>query len=387
MANGYCPALLRHINDVAEGNAPGKKAHISGFMRMLFCCQNSSVSPVNDGNEADGHVKTLTVKYRQRPVASHVTDEDTCELNRIPTYSEWNLPSLLYRQTSFFLADSEIQKYCNDASRAASLGGGATGFMKEHFDIYIEHVNILMKAINTALVTEMATQFGDNVTTGSSAGKVININRAGHDLTLNDGVIELMNDLRENENCDDVCMVGGGIISAYDAARPTIGLSQAGVDGGRLAWPGVFFDKDTQTIWGQDSFGVFAKGSVKFLGRNRYAGNFGGAKGQSIFLTIPFPVGEFAGCVDFLQCLRDLRVDVQMRYIDCPTEIDVQGVPTTVNRGWQVILSKYFNLWVQPTTAYDATDPLEGTNGTLKYFAMNDCKDCDDTVGAYAYEG
>lgn len=387
MANGYCPALLRHINDVAEGNAPGKKAHVSGFLRMLFCCQNSSVSPVNDGNNANGHVQGLTVKYRQRPVAAHVTDEDNCELNRIPAYSEWSLPTLLYRQTSFFVSDAEIQKYCADASASASIGAAATGFMREHFDVYIEHVNILMKQINEALVTEMATQFGDNVTTGSNTGKVININRQGNDLTLNDGIIELLNDLRENENCDDVCVVGGGIISAYDIARPTIGLSQAGVDGSKLSWPGVFFDKATQTIWGQDAFGVFAKGSVKFIGRNRYAGPFGGAKGNSIFLTVPFPVGEFAGCTDFLECLRDLRVDVQMRYIDCPTEIEVNGTPTTVNRGWQVILSKYFNMWVQPTNAYASTDPLEGTNGTLLYYAMNECRDCDDSTGAYAYTG
>lgn len=387
MANGYCPALLRHINDVAEGNAPGKKAHTSGFLRMLFCCQNSSVSPVNDGNQASGHVTGLTVKYRQRPTASHVDDEDNCEINRIPAYSEWNIPNLLFRKTSFFLSDDEIQKYCDDASRTASIGAPATGFMKEHYDLFIEHVNILMSQINSALVSLMSTQWGDNVTIGSNAGKVININRSGADLTLNDGIVELLNDLRENEICDDVCVVGGGIIAAYDMVKAAQGLTQAGFDQSRLSLPSVFFDKATQSLWGQDAFGVFAKGSVKFIGRNRYAGNFGGAKGNSIFMTVPFPVEQFSGCTDFLECLRDLRFDVQMRYIDCPTEIDVNGVPTTVNRGWQVIISKHFNMWVQPTNAYAATDPLENTNGTMLYYATNDCVDCGDSGGAYAYGG
>lgn len=47
MATGFCPSVLLHINEVAEGNAPGRKLHIAGFLASLFCCQNSTVNPVN----------------------------------------------------------------------------------------------------------------------------------------------------------------------------------------------------------------------------------------------------------------------------------------------------------------------------------------------------
>jgi hypothetical protein len=74
---------------------------------------------------------------------------------------------------------------------------------------------------------------------------------------------------------------------------------------------------------------------------------------------------------------------MQLKYIDCPTTIDVGGAPQTVDRGWQVILSKYYTLWTQPDNAFDSGDPLEGTNGTLKYFVSNTNYD----GGAYAYPG
>ena len=53
MANGYCPALLRSIESIAGENAPSRKLHVAGFLAMTFCCQNSSVSPINDGFSAD----------------------------------------------------------------------------------------------------------------------------------------------------------------------------------------------------------------------------------------------------------------------------------------------------------------------------------------------
>jgi hypothetical protein len=389
MANGYCPALLRHIDQIAETNSPTLKLHVAGFLKSLFLAQNSTVSPVNDGLQPNGHKKTLTVKYRKRPTSDVVTDTDDCEIDRIPAYSEWSLPSLLFRKTSFFITDEEIKKYCDEASRAASMGAGASTFMQEHFGVYLEHANILMKEINKALVSQMATQFGENITIGSDAGKVINIDINGQNLRLNDGIIELLNDLRENEMSDQTYMVGGGIMASYDAVRLAQGLTDKGVDASRLAFPQFFYDKASQTEWGQDAFAIFSRGSVKLLTYNKYVGGFAGAKGNSIFGTVPFPVQDFSQNPDAMlmaQVLRDLRLDFQMRYIDCPTEIDVAGTPTTVNRGWQIILSKEFGLWVQPKTAFDTGDELENTNGTLLYYATNVCKECDDS-GAYAYGG
>jgi hypothetical protein len=370
MANGYCPALLAHIQDVAEGNAPGKKIHTSGFTKMLFCCQNSTVSPVNDGY-AGGQQRTLTIKYRQRPLLTSVTDVDDCSIDRIPGYAEWSLPALLFRKTSFFLSDDEISKYCADSAASASVGGqGPTGFMREHYELWVEHANILMRAINLALVTAMATQFGENVNTGLTTARTINIPPTGMNWNLTAGMIQFLADLRDNEICDEPCIVGGGLLSNWDMARVMECCNQAGVDPSRLGVPPLWYDKDTQTAWGANQFGVFAKGSVKMISRDRYVGNYAGQKGNSVFFNTPFPVNEFVGC-DPIQCLNDLSFDVQMRYIDCPTDIDVAGVPTTVNRGWQVILSKTFGLWVQPTTAYAAGDPLQDTNGTLRYVVTN----------------
>lgn len=365
MAQGFCPDLLYHINEIAGENAPGRKMHVAGFLAALLCCQNSSVSPLNDAYDG-GHNRPLRVKYSRRPTLDDVQDEANCDINSQPVYEEWMLPNLIHRSHSFHIPDNMVRQYCIDASRMRATGAPPTQVMQEIYDRIIEAANIVLRAVNVATVTAMATEFGVNTTTGSDGGKLINIPRNGNDFVLDNGVIDMMQDLQENEFCGDPCIVGGGLYAAYDKARMIACCNAAGLDLSRTGVPNFFFDKDTQSIWGANTIGVFAPGSVKFVSQNKYVGPaFAGQRGLSWFTTLPFPVNEF-GCPD--ECLRDLRFDMQIRYNDCAIPLDGGG---TLQPGWQVIISKDFNLWVQPTDAYNSGDPLEGTNGTLKYFVTN----------------
>lgn len=371
MANGlgFCPAIMYHIEQIAESNAPARKMHVAGFLAMLFCCQNSSVSPISD-NYQGGHQKALTITYRRRPVLTDVQSEDNCDINTQPGRLEWTVPALTHKQYSFHISDDLIRQYCIDASAMRNTGAPPTQVMQEVYDLIVEGANILLKAINQSLVIAMATEFGVNTTTGSSTGKVININRNGNDFALDDGIVEMMTDIQENEICGTPCYVGGGNFNAYTKAHALACCNQAGLNLNQADIPPFFFDKDTQTIWGQNTVGAFAPGSVKFISRNRYVGPFAGQRGISFFTTLPLPVQEF-GCAD--DCLRDLVLDMQLRYNDCPVD--------DLDRGMQVILSKQFALWAQPDTAFSATDELFGTNGTLKYFVSNTTY----SGGAYAY--
>lgn len=372
---GFCPAILYHIDQIADQNAPGKKMHVAGFLAMLFCCQNSTVSPLND-QYSGGHQRGLTVSYRRRPILADVQTESTCDINAQPTKLEWNVPVLSHRQYGFHIADDLIRRYCEDASDMKNTGSPSTRVMAEVFDLIVEGANIVMKSINVALVTAMATEFGVNTTTGSSTGKVININRNGNDYSLDDGIVEIMSDIQHNEICGTPCIVGGGLFNSfYNHAKVITCCNQAGLNIGEAGIPPFYFDKDTQTIWGQDTIGMFAPGSVKFISRNKYVGSWAGQRGLSFFTTLPLPVNEF-GCAD--DCLRDLVLDMQLRYNDCAVD-DGQG--GTIEPGMHVMLSKDFALWAQPDNAFQEGDELEGTNGMLKYFITN----TSYTGGAYAY--
>lgn len=371
MATGFCPALLLDINDVAGSNAPGRKLQIAGFLSALFCCQNSLANVIQSGTEG-GHRRTLTVKYRPRPLTSIVQSEDDCDINAQPAYSEWNVPALSHKQVSFFLPDETVRQYCIDASRLRdSPGSPRTSIMDEVYGLILEYANTLMKAVNQDLVAQMGTEFGENASNGDDGGTLINFNSSpGSNYILTNGIIQMMRDIQENEFCGQPCLVGGGLWSAQWMAHAITCCNQAGINFGEAPLPKLFFDKDTQNIWGANSAGLFAPGSVKFISWDKYANPaFAGQRGQSFFTNFAMPVNEFGCNLD--DCLRDLRIDMQLKYIDCPQSVTINGVSTPVGRGWQVILSKDYALWVQPTTGYQAGDSLADTNGTIKYFASN----------------
>lgn len=377
MALGFCPSLLLDINDVAGSNAPERKLQIAGFLSMLFCCQDSLSNVVNSPYDG-GHKRSATVKYFQRPLVSSVQSEDDCDINAVPAYAEWTLPSVSHKQVSFFIADETVRQYCQDASAMKTLG--RTRVMDEVYGKFLAYANTLMKAINQDLVAQMATEFGENASNGDDGGTLINFNTNGDSNILTNGMIQMQRDIQENEFCGVPCLVGGGLWSAQNMQQAAACCNAAGIDMSKFGLPNFYFDKDTQTIWGANSAGLFAPGSVKFISFDKYVGEaWTGLKGSSLFMNIAFPVNEFGCNLD--SCLADLHFDVQIKYKDCPDSLStVNGTPTALGRGWQVIISKDYGLWVQPTTGYAAGDSLADTNGTIKYFASN----TSYTGGAYS---
>lgn len=378
--NGHnlCPYVLYNIEQVADGNAPGRKIQPSGFLQMLMCCQQSNASILNDAYDG-GHTKPTQISYMKRPLTSIVQAEDDCDINAEPTYDEFTAPGTTHRQVAFFLPDSLVYQYCIDVSNMRTIGAPATRVMDEVYKMFVMYANTLLGAIDQVLVTAMATQFGINISTGSSLS-YLNINQDGDKMLLNNGMIQIMRDLQENEICEPVCMVGGGLWSGYDMAQIALCCNAAGVDLSRFQLPTFYFDKNTQTIWGPNQVGVFAPGSTKFISRLKYEKEaFSGLKGGSMFTTLQFPVAEF-NCNP--ECLNDLIFDAQFKYIDCPGTYTVNGTPTSLGRGWLVILSKDFILFAEPTDLWDAADPMFGTNGTWKYVIGNSTY-TGGTYGAY----
>lgn len=358
MPTGFCPALLRHINDIAGDNAPGRKLHIAGFTQMAMCCQNSSVNPINDGQEG-GQTRPLTVKYKVRPLISAVQTDASCDNDVTPGYEEWTLPSWDYRQLSFHIADNTMRQYCMDAINPRRIG--STSVMNEVYETILETANAVLGSVNRALVVKAATEFGVNAATGAYGGSVININENGAAFIITNGVPQMLTELEINQICGDPCIVGSGVWQNFVNTRRAgmAGLNAGGLNQGAGTLPRFFYDPNTAAIWGANAIGVFAPGSVKLLEADQYVGQWAGERGGSTFFNFTLPTDQFA-CVP--EC-QDMSFDVHLRYLPC--------AENGLQPGWQGIVSKKFALWVQPDNAYAVGDPLYGTNGTLKYWIDN----------------
>lgn len=363
MANGYCLPLLNHIEQVLNYN-PAKKLAPLGFTQAVLSQMDDSVTQAVNAQFESGHTRTNTVKYRKRTLISEVSDTASCDTAFTPAYDEFNIGTPNYNQISFVVPNSLIRQYCKDASQMTKLG--ETQVMREVYEIFVEKANTLLRVINSNLVTSMSTKFGKNLVTGSNAASQLSFSLGKNG--MDDAFVRLMTDMRENEFCEGVTLVGNGPFANIDLIKKWFAASGAdnGINKAQMVndMPSVFFDKDTRAIWGDNQIGLFEKGSMALLAYDQYVGDFATRLANSEYFTMELPVNEYS-CPQ--QYLDRLRFDVQIREIDCPITMNINGVSTTVKEGVQVILSKTYGLFVRPDNLYDDLDPLDGTNGTLRY--------------------
>jgi hypothetical protein len=371
MANGYVQPILKHIAAMTGLN-PALKLSPLGFLQMILSRMDDSAKWSE--HYKDGHETSLKVKFRRRPLVSEVRDtESNCDVASNPSYEEFTVPGLVHREVSFHLTSSQIRQYTTDASNYVKLNvadGRAllereTSVMKEVYSLFMEYGAVLLQAINQAVVTQMATQFGTNIVTGLNTARALTFDVGS--VAMAGALVQLMTDWRENEMSDDVAMVGSGPFANLDLLKRFYSNmpNDQGINMSALSnnLNKVWFDKDTRAIWGDNNIGVFAKGSVHLLTRNMYEGNFAGHLANSSYFTMGLPVNELTVPQPFLD---RLLFDVQIQEVDCPREVLINGVPTTVKEGVIVFLKKKFSLFTLPEM-YQEDDPLYGQNGTLRY--------------------
>lgn len=373
MPNGFCPALLMHVSALA-GCDPSKRLSPQGFLQAVLKTMDGSAE-IGAGYDG-GHVRPLTVWYRERPLASTTLDTmPDCATASMTPRKEFAPPSVITKSRSFWVPMDTIRQYCQDASQYISITGAQTSsmnqqtrVMREVYDILLAEAGALVSSIDLALVTQMSTQFGKNVTTGDSLAKPLDF--VFENNGMNKALFEIITDMRENEFCDfgNVSFVGTGPFINMELFRDWWGncCSASGMNVGRAieSFPNMFFDKNSRAVWGQDIVGVFENGSVSLINAPKYVGNFAGRIGNSEYFTLKFPVNEFC-CPQ--QYLDRLTIDVQIKEFDCNPMLAINGAPAAAQGpGVMVMLSWTGSLFVRPDM-YQAGDPLDGTNGTLKY--------------------
>jgi hypothetical protein len=375
MANGYCEALLLHLESIAGVNYPGKKVTVPGFLNMLITQPDRPFAAANVG----GHYKDVRVKYMPRTTTAQVSTSDTCSVDFVPAYLETTVSVDQVAQTGVWVSDDVVRQYCEDASRTVAVGVPATQLMTEHLNSILHAMNGIYQKMEDELTD--AVVFGAHQATGSNAAVTVNIEQDG---TLNDlatGLTKLLMDAQVNEFCGNPLMVGplGSKFHAFNLQKEYNALSPAtGYDPAMLAMNSgyQFFASGfaAANFGNANALAMFAPGSAHLIERLDNVGSFAGQRGSSFFTTIIDPR---------TQCwtpngLSNIQFDLQVKYIDCPDDLGrlngggaIDPTELTAARGYALIIKKRYDLFQTPTNAFDAADRMTGSNGALLYTITN----------------
>ncbi len=376
-SQGFCEALLLHLDSIAGQNYPGRKVTVPGFTQMLYD-QPMAPTMIQEGF-ANGHKRAVNVKYSVRGTVGQVSTSDTCSVDVQPLFKETTATIDNFVATGIWIPDSQMRQYCEDASRTVAIGQPATPMMAQALDFVLAQMNSLYQKQENVLTTEMASAFGKHVATGSATAVTVNIEQ---DNTINDlgaGLTKMLTDAETNEFCGTPSFVGalGGLMHSFDVQRKFRGLAPGeGFDPAAMAAAMGFrfyASGQTGTTWGAQHVGMFAPDSVHYLEWLQNEGAGAGNRGNSTFTTITDPR---------VQCwspggLGNVRWDMQVRYADCPEDVGdfissgYISNSSISGRGFLIRIYKYYDLFVTPTNAYDGADRLAGSNGSLRYALTN----------------
>jgi len=375
MANGFSLGVLQMIREITKQATPQDKMEPVGLYGALEIAMSPGVVQNDSGT---GHTKTVTVKHKKRFTPAQVGTVDTCDVTNTQPYFENTVSVANYRQIAIHVEDIVIAQMDDYASRMVATGTApVTPMMLEFYDSIMTAASAMSQAMNTDLGALAAAAIGVNRATGVNTAQTINIPVNTTNNRLGNGVNKIKSDFLLNGFNGTPVVVGGGLMYDWILNQPAKSADQSGLNS-RIQAAGFDFWTDysigTGALGGADEVIVYEKDAVQLVTWLRNRGAFAGTKGTSTFGIISLPMNAGNGQT------KMVSYDFQLKYNDCAEEFGyVDGVEgVALQRGWNIIISKHFGLYVIPTNAYRVGDVLAGNRGSLLYELTNECDVCEE---------
>lgn len=372
MANGFSLGLLKFTQEVSKKAAPDYKVHPRGFLAKLLITDDPTAFDYDAGN---GHYRPIKVKHKQRFTAAQTTTTPGCDVTNTNPYIEESISVTGFRQLAFHIQNSTIAQFDIYASQKSGVGGATPNFdlMYEFLDTLKTAANGLLEAVNSDLVTTALANAGVHRGTGSANPITLNLPLSTATNAVNAGINKLMYDYKFNGFSGRPQVVGSGLMGYHVMQQVSKGLDAAGIDT-RIQTGGIDFwwDEDLPVVASAaNRIAVYEPNAVQLIEYKRYRGPmWSDTPGASKFGGLVIPMVYFDG-----KEMKQVPVyfDWQLRFNDCDVEMPyVDGEESVLLQpGYNLILSKTFDLYTLSTTRYRTGDVLEGNRGSLLYNVTN----------------
>lgn len=370
LGEGFAPYLLAHLKTLNPGSNPMMKLEPAGFMNLLLNQSRPRDLRLNNDN---GHRKTVQYTFKQRFTKDFVDASKSCDQTNQQLRLEGSVDLASTRQIAIHLPDETVARYEDEASKTVMVGQPSTGMMDELVYDLISATSAMIEAIDEDLLTLAVAAVGVNRVTGNANAKTVNLNQDTNNNQLNDGITEIMHDYKRNQGKGKMQMIGSGLMEAFHLQQVAKGLAQNGVDTRVLAnthdW---YYDLNAADILGANEVLCYEPDAVQLIEYLEYTGFKAGKKpGGSTFGVLPLPM--MMG-----NEITPMLFDFQLRYNDCPEVVTdaYYGTSLTLQKGYNLIISKQTGLHTIPDNAYRGTDILSGNRGSYRYAITNNCETC-----------
>jgi len=370
LGQGWQPYILKGVQAIVGTDAcPYMKIDNYGTVNMLQSQNKPKDITTLNRTDSPGQVNTVQFKYLKRAVEASVMNTDTCTQTNTQLWSEGSITTSMFSAYALYLTDEILTHYANEAVSMIQLGTPATSITYEFIQQLSAACNAIYSNMNRNLSTKLYANIGVNRLTGNNSSVAINIEQNTTNLPLGNGVTKILTDYVENLGYGKPWVVGSGLMHNYFNQQRAKGIAQNGlmtaIEAGDMNF---YYDSQASSLLGANQIIVGQPDSVQMIESFKFKGFRAGYKGTSYFFTFMLPIMATPNRVEFVE------FDGQLKYYDCPDNSFTDytyGTPINVNRGWNLIISKSYDLFTIPADSYQSSDPLFGNNGLLRYTIAN----------------
>lgn len=335
---GLCLNELQQLENIKGGMfSAAKKRSKLGYLEAINSPLNMQAQE-QLRTQQGSKKRVVEIRWRQRSIESQVeeTASGTCTSDNYPDYNSELFTVNKYVEHKFSLNTSEFQAVCE----------GRNKFITDTINLTFD---ALARKINANLLEEQALNFGINIATASSAAQDITVFPAATGAPNAAALQTLMADYElDNEMVGTPILIGGGNAYRFWKTLQHSCCNDGGVnmlDLSNSLGYAPFTDTQVDNILGANHFIMMEPNSVQFVPFNDYTGEDATSSGTSVARGT----------------IRDSKTGITY---------DIKVLQTDCSDDWTVILSLNYDIFFQPGEAYQADDPLFGTNGTLRYRAV-----------------
>lgn len=336
---GQCVAVLQDLTDL-EGNmhSPLMKQTPTGYLEAI-------TSPLNtDGQEAiqlqdtGGKKREVRIRYMVRTIESQVDSSitRTCNEGDFDNFLEVTFDCDKELEHRVSLNETDFQRICDGQADFTNK------ILRKAFDA-------LARTVNRDILTDQSTNFGLNVNTGLSTARDITVFAAANGNPIPRALQVMFNDYTVgNQSVDRPLVIGAGNIYDFWTTLKAGCCNDGGVDMLELSnilGFSPFLDTMIEGVVGANNFAVLEPGTVQFVRFNEYVG-------EREKLDSPF-----VSNTTITDPRRNVTYDLKILFDECTDN-------------WTFIFRLCYGIFFRPGDAWDPADPLDNTNGTLRFRAI-----------------
>jgi hypothetical protein len=268
LAQGFCPAVLRGIENVNGMNNPSLLVEPVGTLQALFDPINRDNASFEEINDSSGAVRNVRVKRLPRGnYTEAVGNIISCAPTTTAGFTEDIVCVKRKASVNFTITTQQLQAYCAESLRVGTTGNLPTFNVIN--ELLMSKMHALRQYINRDIISVIEANRGINIAHGTNLPQTVGLIDGTTGAKIEWGIQTIVHELAQNSVRGQWLVTGFGVFDRFNTSIQYGCCNQFGLNWNAMAAASpyrYYQDFDIADVLNEpNQINIFAPGAVQFV--------------------------------------------------------------------------------------------------------------------------